>query len=200
MPKQEPKTKPSTEKEQTPEDSLDESQEEDQEEDEKEKKPKITKEAEKAKLAKPKFSIGDFIAKLSQKTKYFTVVFFLAVFGFSIWIWWSCFYESRPSNKVIQKVNQSQEDFDGMKSKTEATIKILKDKIGRNEEGLDLSSQRELFMKSDGKIETEPVEVNGDLTPEPEPKPELQNEEKTQTIQAPAGESGGGDEEPESVQ
>jgi hypothetical protein len=86
------------------------------------------------------------ICRFNLNTWYFSVFFFGAIFLVSIWVWWLGFYDPKPSPEVVAKFESSKENFEGMKSKTETAIELLKNRQEKVRNAPDFSEQRDLFV------------------------------------------------------
>ncbi len=133
---------------------------------------------------KQKIEIRDIIKKITNKcsrftmnTWYFTVTFFVIIFIASIWVWWNCYYDPKPSSDVVISFEAKKEDFESMKNKTEKAISLLQEKRSNYFNVPDLSLQRELFME---KPEEEEEVVESDM-PIVVPEPEIKAEEEPKT-------------------
>lgn len=92
---------------------------------------------------------GNFKKKcfaIHLSTWYFSVAFFAVVFLVSIWIWWVSFYRPKPSQQTISTFEAGKENFEGMKSRTESAIEMLKERRGNFLNAPDFASQRDLFV------------------------------------------------------
>jgi hypothetical protein len=93
--------------------------------------------------------LGAIGSKINLNTWYFTITFFLFVFGVSIWVWWNCIQDPHPSNDVLIRVEQGKVNYKEMKTSTEQVIAILQESRDRFENPPFFGNQRELFMDVD---------------------------------------------------
>ncbi|MBT3356480.1 hypothetical protein HN784_05215 [bacterium] len=93
-----------------------------------------------------KNSLFNFLRFLGTKTWFFTVLFFGAVLAVSIWIWWQCVYQPKPSMAVMEKIEREREDFDGMKKNTMEAITLLQEYRNNYNNAPKFENQRELFI------------------------------------------------------
>ena len=83
---------------------------------------------------------------LGVNTWVFTVLFFGGVLIASVWIWWQCSYQPKPSDSVMKKIETEKEDFDNMKKETLEAITFLQERRENYNNSDKFGNQRELFV------------------------------------------------------
>ncbi len=62
---------------------------------------------------------------LENNSWIFTVIFLITIFIFSFWVWWSCLYMPKPSERVLKEVSASRKSFEQLISEIKDGIEIL---------------------------------------------------------------------------
>lgn len=82
---------------------------------------------------------------LENNSWIFTVVFVGTIFVVSLWVWWNCIYNPRPSEKILKEVTASQKSFKQLISEIEEGIKVLEDCQARSVECKGAIFGKEIF-------------------------------------------------------
>lgn len=131
----------------------------------------------KSKLLEISCRVGSHI---ELHTWYFTAIFFTAIFFVSLLVWWNCVQNPSPSSEVLIRVEQGKEDYDGMRTRTESVIKMLRQSKQRFDSPPLFNGQRELFLKFDPEDPT----VNGKFIEEQiNEDQEMEQEKQEQVVQ-----------------
>ncbi len=101
------------------------------------------------------------IGAIGKKTWFFTIVFFLVTFGFSLWIWWSCIFNPSPSEQVISDIQKEQKEFETKERRVELTIKKIQERNFRFQEAVNHQLDRKIFKSG--------AEIFQEMNPSPSP-------------------------------
>ena len=89
------------------------------------------------------------VISIGKKTWFFTIVFFVVVFGFSLWIWWSCILYPSPNEQIIFEIQKEQKDFEMKTKKVEFVIGKIKERSARFQEASDHQINRKFFKSKE---------------------------------------------------
>ena len=96
--------------------------------------------------------IKNFFGKVfffGRKTWIFTIIFFLIIFGFSLWIWWGCILNPAPSDQVIAEIGKEQKDFEIKRKKIDQVIQKIQERKMRFDQASDHNVERKIFKSKE---------------------------------------------------
>lgn len=89
------------------------------------------------------------VFSLSKKTWIFTVLFFVIIFGFSLWVWWDCILNPLPSEEVILETNKEKQQFEIKRNKIDQVIQKIQERRTRFEQAVDHQLNRKIFKSKE---------------------------------------------------
>ncbi|MDA3815099.1 MAG: hypothetical protein PF549_01905 [Patescibacteria group bacterium] len=108
----------------------------------------INKEIKKVNLTQ----IKNFLKKtfsFGEKTWFFTIIFFVVAFIFSLWTWWNCILNPSPSEQVVLDFQKEQKEFEIKSKKIESVIEKIQDRKIQFNQADDHQLERKIFKSKE---------------------------------------------------